>query len=120
MNLILGERVESLVDMILKRSKIGWCDHAGLLGGSGQSLILDGKFSASIEALLIFWKRFNCVGLVNSEFLPTRLLSEILLSHRHNRHFGIAVHHHQISSIAREKHIFCAPLSSLPCLRHFV
>jgi hypothetical protein len=93
-NLILRNCIESLVAMILKRSEIGRCDHAGLVGGSSQALILDGKFSASIEALLLFWKQLNCLGLAGSQFLPTRLFSEILLPHRHDRHFGVTVHHH--------------------------
>jgi hypothetical protein len=56
--------------------------------------MLDGKFSTPIEAFLMFWKQLNRVSLTDCEFLPTRLLSEIFLPHRHDRHFGITVHHH--------------------------
>ena len=92
-NLILSEGIESLVAMILKRRKIGWCDHPRLLGGSGQLLVLDGQFSASIEAFLLLRKQLNCFGLTDSEFLWAYLLGEIFLSHRHDWHFGITVRH---------------------------
>jgi len=46
-----------------------------------------------LRAFLLFWKQLNGIGLTYNELLSTPLLGEICLSRRHDRHFGISVHH---------------------------
>jgi hypothetical protein len=56
--------------------------------------LLDAASAAiPIGAFLLFWKQLNGIGLTDNELLSARLLGEIFLSHRHDRHFGITVHH---------------------------
>ncbi len=60
------------------------------------------------------------LDVLGRKFLATCLLSEVFLSHRHYRQFGVAVHDHKIGSVSRKQHIFGFSLAAAAQCNHFV